>query len=615
MKTTNRLQRIGIALVAAALTTSAATAADYTATVDGAVPHRQLNTGDTVTVTGYSITALNASGVSGGQPNGIVVTGGGGITAANLNGGATGVVTARNGGTIDLGTGSAVQTEGYGAPAGIVGAAGLAALELNSGFFSSIAATNPSITVKSDRPVGAYAYLDGSIALKGTAIFHTNSNGTNGLGLIASERGRLSVENATITMEGIGTAWGENQAALWAQKEGQIQATGTVTMAVAGNVVFGAYADTVSQMTLNSITGTLTAKNDTEAWGIRSDGGTITVTGSINPFHVQADDGGATGAAAAGNGKVLLQGSSNIAVSGKTAYGLSIFNGGVLTVNDSSWNITGNSSAAIILTRATVASTTTIQINNSTLKSNQYGIVIRGGATNVALDHTTLVNDSGILIDVEQNTIAGALDMTAKNESQLSGTANVDAASTSNLDLQSNSQWTMTGDSTVTGLTQDNSRVLFSPPVAAAFKTLTALKDYTANNGSTMVMNTTLDAGAASTTTDRLVVNGNTGGTVALDIQNADGAGGLTTGNGIQIVKVQGVSNAVFTLAHPVVAGAYQYELVKVGNDWYLQSKQRDPGNPGGNSPASVPTLGSNGLILLIGLLGVLAFTARRRFF
>ncbi|MDR2016771.1 MAG: hypothetical protein LBP90_04105 [Burkholderiales bacterium] len=608
MKIFKRLQ-ISAVFAAVALVATAAIATDYTATITGTVPPRQMDSGDTVTVSGYSTSALEADGTSGGQPKGIIVTGGGGITAINLKSGAVGVVNSRNGGSIDLGTGSIIQAEGYGASAEIISATGLSAVTLNGAFRPSITAANLSIDAKSDRPIGVYATTDSSITLTGNTFIHTHANGTNGLGLFADDRGHLSVENATITMDGIDAAWGQNQGALWAQRDGQITATGTVAMTVAGNAALGLYTDAAGQITANNVTGTVTAKNDTSAWGSRSDSGIITVTGDMTHFHVQSDNGTAYGAAASENGQTLLQGSSDVTVSAKTALGLAINNGGTVSVNNGTWNVIGNTSAAAIQSWAVVPSNSTIQVSNSTLTSNLHGILVRGSAIALTLDRTTLVNNSGVFIDVRQNTIASALDMTAKNASQLSGTANVDETSTSNLTLESNTQWTMTGDSVVTGLTQDNSHILFSPPIESAFTTLTVIQNYTANNGSTIVMNSTLDDGAVPTTTDRLVIEGNTDGTVTLDIQNAGGSGALTAGDGIQIVQVQGVSDAVFTLAHPVIAGAYEYHLVKVGNGWFLQSQK---GNL--SATASVPALDSKGLTLLTGLLGLLAFTALRRF-
>ena len=69
--------------------------APHASTVNGAVPPTQLATGTTVTVSGYTTPALHATGLTGGVGNGIVVVGGGGITASNMSGGGLGVAPGR----------------------------------------------------------------------------------------------------------------------------------------------------------------------------------------------------------------------------------------------------------------------------------------------------------------------------------------------------------------------------------------------------------------------------------------------------------------------------------------------------------------------------------------
>ena len=81
------------------------------------------------------------------------------------------------------------------------------------------------------------------------------------------------------------------------------------------------------------------------------------------------------------------------------------------------------------------------------------------------------------------------------------------------------------------------------------------------------------DSGSA---TDQLIINGDSSGTTVISVTNVGGAGALT-GNGatdgIQIVQVDGSSDATFALAAPVSAGVFNYSLVKSDDqNWYLQS-------------------------------------------
>jgi outer membrane autotransporter protein len=118
---------------------------------------------------------------------------------------------------------------------------------------------------------------------------------------------------------------------------------------------------------------------------------------------------------------------------------------------------------------------------------------------------------------------------------------------------------------------------------------LTVTGAYTSNGGK-LLINTKL--GDSSSPTDRLVVGSTVMGTGATTVivTNTGGIGARTTGNGIQIVEVQGASAAgVFKLSAPVVAGAYSYDLAQGGDgSWYLQSKGGD--GPRGEVQAAMST-------------------------
>ena len=130
--------------------------------------------------------------------------------------------------------------------------------------------------------------------------------------------------------------------------------------------------------------------------------------------------------------------------------------------------------------------------------------------------------------------------------------------------------WQMTGDSAITTLVANKSRIAFPAAGSGAFQgtTLTVAGDYLASNTS-LSMTTVL--GGDDSPTDRLVVNGNTAGDTSITVTNAGGAGGLTV-EGIELVTVKGKSDGVFTLANRVAAGAYDYSLVTKNGNWYLVS-------------------------------------------
>ncbi|WP_182418719.1 autotransporter outer membrane beta-barrel domain-containing protein [Bartonella sp. HY038] len=116
------------------------------------------------------------------------------------------------------------------------------------------------------------------------------------------------------------------------------------------------------------------------------------------------------------------------------------------------------------------------------------------------------------------------------------------------------------------------------------YKTLKIDGNYAANNGQIFI-NTVL--GDSNSSTDQLHILGDATGSTWVNILNRNGIGALTTGNGINIIKVDGTSSAdAFTLKSDysfegrsaIIAGAYAYSLYAsdaAGNfdgNWYLRS-------------------------------------------
>ncbi|MBW2956051.1 autotransporter outer membrane beta-barrel domain-containing protein, partial [Hafnia paralvei] len=114
---------------------------------------------------------------------------------------------------------------------------------------------------------------------------------------------------------------------------------------------------------------------------------------------------------------------------------------------------------------------------------------------------------------------------------------------------------------------------------AIAGTTLTVNGNYTGDNGH-LQFNTVL--GDDSSATDKLIVTGDTSGDTGVSVKNAGGVGDKTL-NGIELISVGGQSDGTFTQEGRIVAGAYDYSLVRgKGNNsgnWYLTS-QTDPVDP-----------------------------------
>ncbi|GGE32955.1 hypothetical protein GCM10007276_07760 [Agaricicola taiwanensis] len=123
--------------------------------------------------------------------------------------------------------------------------------------------------------------------------------------------------------------------------------------------------------------------------------------------------------------------------------------------------------------------------------------------------------------------------------------------------------------------------------------TLTVNGDY-AGSGGTLYMNTTLDGDGSST--DRLVVTGNSTGNSNIHVTNVGGSG-APTAEGIKLVDVGGASTGTFALRgdyvfegdQAVVSGAYAYRLHQGGvstpadGDWYLRSALVAPDGSAGH--------------------------------
>ncbi|WP_156305559.1 autotransporter outer membrane beta-barrel domain-containing protein, partial [Yersinia pekkanenii] len=128
----------------------------------------------------------------------------------------------------------------------------------------------------------------------------------------------------------------------------------------------------------------------------------------------------------------------------------------------------------------------------------------------------------------------------------------------------------------VTGNVENNGNLMMPNALTGGdFGTFTIDGNYTGNNG-TVVFNTIL-AGDSSTT-DRLLITGNTAGESFVTVNNI-GGNGAHTAEGIKIIDVGGDSAGQFTLNGRAVAGAYEYFLYQGGvssptdGDWYLRSE------------------------------------------
>lgn len=316
---------------------------------------------------------------------------------------------------------------------------------------------------------------------------------------------------------------------------------------------------------------------------------------------------------AAGVADVTINGTAKITTSGSNAHGVYAGRKGEINLNNTDITTTGNGANGIYayansdFSRVNLGGNTTIKVTGNNAYA-MYAYQSKGLIR--SWDAATDTASSGIY-DIEGNLYArssGIIDLTMDDGSQFVGIANssqlentTSLRATINLNMNgANSEWTMTGNSVVSTLTLNQATLRYSADGVSrddesTFKTLTVMGNYTGTDA-LLVLNTVLEGDDSFT--DKLIVKGDTSGNTNVGINNIGGVGDLTL-NGIEIVDVEGVSDGTFTKAGRIVAGGYDYDVVKNASNWYLTSQlspvepepepEPEPENPDPVDPPTPP--------------------------
>ncbi|MCP2002244.1 UNVERIFIED_ORG: outer membrane autotransporter protein [Buttiauxella agrestis ATCC 33320] len=312
---------------------------------------------------------------------------------------------------------------------------------------------------------------------------------------------------------------------------------------------------------------------------------------NLNGGMLDLSNGGTSAGTLAGGGKLNVNGGTldvQGANNGLTA-ATTIATGATVSLN----HVDGLGSSEITSTGKLVLDGATGTMDN-TIKGT--GEVVKRGAGEVVMtgktDWTgnTLIDEGELTLDGSQGGAQLVSNIIAKDNTALSlrnGASLTGWIDPTDVNIDSASTWNMTADSLVDDVNLAGTLNYVAPgstPMAAG-RTLTA------NNwngqGGTLVLNTVL--GGDNSVTDKLLVNGNTSGNTFMKVNNAGGSGAQTV-EGIRVVEVKGQSDGTFTKSGRIVAGAYDYSLVKKGADWFLTSldttaKPPEPAKPGEPSP------------------------------
>uniref|UniRef100_UPI0035C75A69 autotransporter outer membrane beta-barrel domain-containing protein n=2 Tax=Serratia quinivorans TaxID=137545 RepID=UPI0035C75A69 len=451
----------------------------------------------------------------------------------------------------------------------------------------------------------AIRVMAGRLALGNVAV---STTGNQSYALNANMAADINVEGGQFTTQG---AYSD---AVWIASKDSSVLMNNANITTAGERAIAVNAQKGTAELTNS---TLETQGE-NAYGIytenqvRGDGLSITTTGARSAGFFTALGGAGTladsiivtrGELASGllayPGSQITASKVLIDTSGKEGFGL-WSRAGSLNISDSLITTSGEEAYGLYVNgySSTSSLSNKVSLDNVTLKS-ELAQAIAVDTTDLALEvkDTVLSGGNGQLMTVSNyedalnpaNNIYSNVVFNATN-SMLNGdivvadpgnTAVINLTSGSvlngavnnatSLALDSSSNWNMTSNSIV-GQLGNNGTVVFSAP--NKFDTLTVTGNYTGDGG-TLIMNSVL--GSDDSSTNKLIVGGDVQqGTTNVFINNLGGQGAQTV-EGIKIVDVGGTSWGRFVKMDRIVAGAYDYDLVKKGESWYLSSNVVNP--------------------------------------
>lgn len=371
------------------------------------------------------------------------------------------------------------------------------------------------------------------------------------------------------------------------------QVSGSATLTANGAATREISAASGSTVILNGST----VDTDTSAAALSLDGAKATITGStltstssrglgLGPgAEVLASDSIITGATrgATVNNSVLNVLSSEVRGTGATSLGLELFDGtvnanashivggqhGVLIRGDSGQpagqgklvldasHVEGQNGAAIVVgIGAGRPVKADIEVRNGSLLTASNGVLLQVAEDASA---TLRVNNSQLIGDIIVASTGNA-DITFENAASFSGRLE----NVAKLQIDSGASWTLVGDSQVGDLAMGAGSVRFGNP--GDFFTLTVAN---LQGAGTFEMKGDFATGQA----DFLDVTGVASGAHQIAVSSS-GSDPLAEAS-LHLVRI-GAGDASFDLlGGPVDLGAYSYDLVRSGNDWFLDASRK----------------------------------------
>jgi autotransporter family porin len=489
-----------------------------------------IGSGDSVIHTANAGNAVSANGI-----NSLVTAT---DTVINTLGNTSNAVNALNGGMVNLNNVA-------------INVGGLTSYGLTAENGGVVGASNITIDTSSENSAGIHG-AGGTLNLD---IININTSGFKSYGILSDVAGSvINLSNGVIKTAGI-------------QSHAITLDAGVVNLA---STTVETYADLARGVNINN--GAEVIANDINIithGNDRADG--VSVAGKFTGFNI------------------------NILTEGINTYAVTLRELGDLSISNSQLS---SKSAAINFTAQATRTGATAEFLNSTIIAEDNVIVSGNSIGQVSLINTVTHSASNKFASAGNNSI---IDITARDKSVISGGLIADLTSNISLSLENDSQWSgysqnaakisldsssswiLTGNSDVNNLVNAGVISLNGAPGT----TLMVTGDYIGDNG-LLNFNTVLNDDTSAT--DKLVVNGNTSGTSFVSVNNVGGIG-MATLNGIELIQVNGMSDGDFVKNGRIVAGAYEYSLVRgTGvntNNWYLTNELVS--NPAPDLPPSVP--------------------------
>nr|WP_255459044.1 MULTISPECIES: autotransporter outer membrane beta-barrel domain-containing protein [unclassified Herbaspirillum] len=298
-----------------------------------------------------------------------------------------------------------------------------------------------------------------------------------------------------------------------------------------------------------------------------------------------------------GTGTLIKSGAASFAIVGTSSLG----NIGAVVINQGTLDVSGVSSGSTLINNLSGVAGSTVTLGSTALTVNNTvdtayagdihgtGTLTKTGAAaltltgNMAYTGETILTAGKLILDGSAGGAQLSGDVIGQPGSSLAlinGARLTGSIDPVNSSIDASSTWNMTAPSVVANMALAGIINFAAPP-----QPMTTGRTLTASNwtgqGGTVNLYAVLSNNAS--VIDQIVINGGTAsGNTNLHIINIGGQGAQTTGSGIKVVDTinnASTSATAFTLAGPLYAGAYQYNLQRgsgdSSQDWFLVSKVR----------------------------------------